>query len=114
VGFISGLGRIDEGNFHRLLLKELTIGLMNGLLWGSLMGLVVWMIYGQVALDAVMLGAMVLNLLLASLAGVSIPVGLKRIGQDPALGSSIILTGLTDTLGFLIILSLGSLWLSNF
>ena len=108
-----GLGRIDGGNFHRLLLKELTIGLMNGLLWGSLMGLVVWMIYGQAALGGVMLGAMVLNLLLASLAGVFIPVGLKRLGQDPALGSSIILTGLTDTLGFLIILSLGTLLLVN-
>jgi len=88
----------------------LSIGLLNGLLWGGLMGLVVWAIYGRAALGGVMLGAMVLNLLLASLAGVLIPMGLKRAGQDPALGSSILLTGLTDTLGFLIFLGLGA-WL---
>lgn len=106
-----GLGQIDRANFRRLMLKELSIGLMNGLLWGSLMGLVVWLIYGRAALGGVMLGAMVLNLLLASMAGVLIPVGLKRAGQDPALGSSILLTGLTDNLGFLIFLGLGTLML---
>lgn len=107
------MGQIEQGNFRRLLMKELSIGLMNGVMWGSLMGLVVWMIYGSPALGGVMLGAMVLNLLLASMAGVFIPVGLKRAGQDPALGSSILLTGLTDNLGFLIFLGLGSLMLAG-
>ncbi|MET0028319.1 MAG: magnesium transporter, partial [Candidatus Thiodiazotropha sp.] len=67
-------------------------------------------IYDQPMLGGVMLGAMVLNLLLASLVGVLIPVGLKHYGQDPALGSSILLTGITDTLGFLIFLGLAA-WL---
>jgi len=111
---IRGLGRgqIEGRNFPRLLRKELSIGLLNGVLWGGLMGLLVWAIYGRPALGGVMLGAMVLNLLLASLAGVLIPVGLKRAGQDPALGSSILLTGLTDTLGFLIFLGLGAMLLT--
>ncbi|MET0091127.1 MAG: magnesium transporter [Candidatus Thiodiazotropha sp.] len=105
------MGQVERGNFPRLLGKELSIGLMNGVLWGGLMGLVVWGIYGQPMLGGVMLGAMVLNLLLASLAGVLIPVGLKRYGQDPALGSSILLTGITDTLGFLVFLGLAAWFL---
>ncbi|MEJ2452889.1 MAG: magnesium transporter [Candidatus Thiodiazotropha sp.] len=108
-----GLGQLEGGNFRRLMGKELGIGLLNGLIWGGLMGLVVWFIYHQANLGWVMFAAMVLNLLLASLAGVLIPVGLKRAGQDPALGSSILLTGLTDSLGFLIFLGLAALVLTR-
>jgi magnesium transporter len=72
------------------------------------MALVTWLLYGQVLLGAIMAAAMLLNLLLAALVGVAIPFGLKSLGRDPAMGSSIILTFLTDAGGFFIFLGLAA------
>jgi len=76
------------------------------------MGLVTWLLYGQPMLGLVMAAAMVLNMLLAALVGISIPLGLGALGRDPAMGSSIILTFVTDAGGFFIFLGLASLVLA--
>jgi magnesium transporter len=75
------------------------------------MGAITWALYGQLPLGVIMFAAMVLNLLLAALTGALVPMALRHIGQDPALGSSIILTGFTDSFGFLIFLGLAASFL---
>ena len=105
------LKQVDAGNFRHLLSKEVGVALINGVLWGGVMGAITWALYGALPLGAIMFAAMVLNLLLAALAGALVPMVLKRSGQDPALGSSIILTGFTDSFGFLIFLGLAASFL---
>ena len=90
--------------------KELSIALVNGLLWGSVVALAALLFYRQPALSLVMGSAVAANLLIASLAGVFIPLGLKQTGRDPVLGSSVLLTFVTDAMGFLIFLGLAA-WL---
>ncbi len=107
---IRGLAtkQLDHNNRIQLVKKELAIALLNGVLWGVITGIITWIIYAEINLAIVMLLAMFCTLLFAAVIGVGIPFILKSLGQDPALGSSVIITGTTDTLGFLIFLSLAA------
>jgi magnesium transporter len=105
------LDQIDPTNVRHLITKELGISALNGALWGSVMGLITWILYGSSLLGAIMAAAMLLNLLLAALAGIAIPFGLKALGRDPAMGSSIVLTFITDAGGFFIFLGLAAFFL---
>ncbi|MCI0667535.1 MAG: magnesium transporter [Methylococcaceae bacterium] len=105
------LGHITPSNVRRLIIKELIIGLLNGAVWGSIVGLIVFLIYSDPPLGAVMAGAMLLNLLVAAVVGISIPLIRDKLGKDPALGTSVMLTFLTDAMGFLIFLGMASLFL---
>ena len=104
-------GQVDRGGTRRLLRKELGVALINGLFWGCFLGLLAWWLYGNPELGLVMTAAMLLNLLLAASAGVLIPMVRHRFGQDPALGSSVLITALTDSGGFFIFLGLASVFL---
>lgn len=103
------LGEVSLANARRTLLRELAIGLCNGLCIGSLVGAIGWLWQGNPALGAIIALAMLANLLLASLAGVLVPLGLRALRIDPALASSVFVTATTDTCGFLIFLGLGML-----
>ncbi|MBD2840380.1 magnesium transporter [Pseudomonas sp. JM0905a] len=105
------LDQVGTGNTSRLLRKELGVALINGLIWGGVIGLVAYSLYGSWSLGAVMTGAMTLNLLLAALMGVLIPMTLTRMGRDPAMGSSVMITAMTDSGGFFIFLGLATLFL---
>ena len=105
------LGQIQGPYWTKLLSKEMGVALMNGLVWGTLLGAVTYLLYGSVALGGVMALAMLLNLLLAALMGVAIPWLRVRLGRDPALGSSVLITAVTDSGGFLIFLGLATLFL---
>jgi magnesium transporter len=105
------IGQVQESALNRLLRKELGVALFNGLAWGSLLGVLSWWLYGSVQLGVVMTGAMTLNLLLAATAGVAIPMLRHRFGGDPAIGSSVMITALTDSGGFFIFLGLATLFL---
>lgn len=94
---------------RRLLFKELGVALINGLIWGALLGGIASVLYDNQMLGAVMLLAMTLNLLLAAFMGVMIPVTMQRTGRDPAFGSSVLITACTDSGGFFIFLGLASL-----
>jgi magnesium transporter len=94
-----------------LLRKELTVSLLNGVLWGSVVGLFALAIYGSLPLSLVLLAAVALNLLVAALVGVAVPMGLSRAGRDPAQGASVLLTFITDSMGFLLFLGLARLFL---
>ena len=105
------LNQITPDSARRLWRKELAVSLFNGLIWGGVIGVVAWMLYGNVALGMVMTAAMTLNLLLAAFAGVGIPMLMMKFGRDPALGSSVLITAMTDSGGFFIFLGLATLFL---
>ena len=105
------LDQVSPGNTGRLMRKELAVSLLNGLIWGGVIGAVAFWLYGSWSLGLVMTGAMTLNLLLAALMGVLIPMTLTRLGRDPAMGSSVMITAVTDSGGFFIFLGLATLFL---
>jgi magnesium transporter len=105
------LSQLNARNMLFLLRKELAIGAINGVLWGIVMAAATLLLYGEPGLAAVMAVAMVLNMLLAATVGVLCPMILERMGRDPVMGSSILLTAITDSMGFLIFLALASFWL---
>jgi len=105
------LEQIGVSQARRLWRKELAVALVNGIVWGGAIGLVAWALYGSVSLGAVMTAAMTLNLLLAAFMGVGIPMLMTKLGRDPALGSSVLITAMTDSGGFFIFLGLATLFL---
>lgn len=105
------MGQVEQSALKRLLRKEVGVALVNGVVWGGFLGLMAWWLYGNWALGVVMTTAMCLNLLLAASAGVLIPMLRARLGKDPALGGSVMITGLTDSGGFFIFLGLATLFL---
>ena len=107
------LGQLNQANTGRLIGKELTIGGLNGLIWGGIAGLFAYLLYKSVLLGVILTGAMVLNLVLGALAGLLIPLFMQRMGRDPAIGSSVLLTAITDSGGFFIFLGLAALFLIN-
>jgi magnesium transporter len=105
------LGQVSSQNARRLLLKELGISTLNGVVWGGVLGIAAWALYRNVALGGVMALAMLLNLVVAALAGFFIPLAMDRFGRDPAVGSSVFLTFVTDSMGFFIFLGLATIFL---
>jgi len=105
------LGQVTREQSRQLIRKELTVALLNGLIWGGVMAVVAMMLYRQVSLGLVMVLAMTLNLLLAALMGVLIPMTMIRLGRDPAVGSSVMITAVTASGGFFIFLGLATLFL---
>ena len=105
------LDQVSTGNTSRLMRKELGVALINGVLWGGVIGVVAYLLYGSWSLGLVMTGAMTLNLLLAALMGVLIPMTLMRAGRDPAMGASVMITAMTDSGGFCSGLGLATLFL---
>ena len=103
------LDQIHRGNVAYLAAKELGIASINGLLWGSFMGIVAGLLYRNTDLGLVMAGATLLNLVVAAAAGIAVPIAIERLGRDPALGSSVVLTFVTDSMGFLIFLGMATL-----
>jgi magnesium transporter len=107
------LGQVTSANARRVLFKELAIAGLNGIVWGGIAGLFAWWLYRDTA-QGVMLGvtmtaAMALNLLVGALIALAVPLALERAGRDPALGSSVLLTFSTDSMGFFIFLGLATL-----
>lgn len=105
------LDQVGTGNTARLLRKEVGVGLVNGLVWGGVIGAVAYWLYDSWSLGVVMTAAMTLNLLLAALMGVLIPMTLARLGRDPAMGASVMITAMTDSGGFFIFLGLATIFL---
>ena len=103
------LGQITAANARRLIIKELGVAVLNGIVWGAAVGLFAWLLYDNIALGGVMALAMMLNLLVAALAGTFIPLLMTRLKRDPAIGTSVLLTATTDSMGFFIFLGLATL-----
>ncbi|MFN9739810.1 MAG: magnesium transporter [Pseudomonadota bacterium] len=105
------LGQLAGGNIRVLLSKELRVGLMNGALWAVVVASAAFLWFGNPLISAAIGGAMVINLFLAALAGVLVPVTLQRMKIDPAIAGSIVVTTVTDVMGFFSFLGLGTLLL---
>jgi len=105
------LGQISAHNMKGLFYKELGVSLLNGLVWGGVLGVAAFMLYQNAKLGLVMTAAMTLNLLLAAVMGVLIPLVMARTGRDPAVGSSVMITAVTDSGGFFIFLGLATVFL---
>lgn len=107
---IRGLavGHIGDSNQKELLLKEAGIGLLNGILWASIIGGIVMVWKGDIMLGAIISAAMLVNLTIAGIAGVTIPLILKKMNIDPALAGGMALTTITDIIGLFAFLGLAT------
>jgi magnesium transporter len=105
------LDRITPASARRMVNKELTISLLNGGVWGLVVAVFALVLYANLSLGVVMGVAVVMNLIVAALAGVGVPLGLHAAGRDPAHGSSVLLTFITDAMGFFLFLGLASVFL---
>ena len=105
------LGRVQASNARWLFFKELGVGALNGLAWAAVIALTTWVWFGTWDIAAVIFVAIVINLTAAAAAGVLIPLMLKRLQIDPALAGGVILTTVTDVVGFAALLGLGTLFL---
>jgi len=103
-------GKLTPNNSRLLLYKELAVGFLNGLIWAVLTGIAVAWLYQDISLAGIFAAAMIINLVAAALAGTLIPLVLERMKIDPALASGLLLTTVTDTLGYFVFLGLAS-WL---
>ncbi len=105
------LGQLNVSNARNLFAKEIGVSAVNGLVCGSVVGLFAFLIYHSIPLSLVMTMAMALTFLLAALLGVLIPLTLHKLGRDPATGSSVMITAVTDSGGFFIFLGLATILL---
>lgn len=111
---IRGLavGHIGDTNTRWLLSKEARVGLINGVVWALIIGLVVFVWKGSLILGVIMAGAMLANLFIAGVAGVLIPIGLKKLKIDPALAAGMALTTCTDIVGLMVFLGLATVFIT--
>lgn len=107
----QALEQISRSNSQTLLRKELSIGAINGLAWATLIAIVAFFWFDNQTLGLVIATAVFVNMVFGVLAGFSIPLILKRLSIDPALAGSVVLTTVTDVVGFFAFLGLGSLLL---
>ncbi len=107
------LGEIDRRQAWRTVVKEGLTGLIAGVLVGSAVGLAVWLWQGNLVLGAVLGIALIGNMLIAGFVGALVPISLKALKLDPALASSVLVTTVTDSVGFALFLGLSALALSN-
>lgn len=101
-------GQMTDANTQRTMRREAAIALLNGLTIAFLLGSGVALIFHDTLLGAVIAVATLFNLLIAGFAGVLVPLGLKRLGVDPAVASSVFVTMITDSMGFLLFLGLAT------
>jgi len=107
------LGQVQAGNTRYLLTKELAVGAFNGLLWALVIGATAALWFDDPSLGVIIGCAMILNLVVAAGAGALIPMVMKRMGIDPALAGSVVLTTVTDIVGFMAFLGLATLLYAN-
>ncbi|EKO3439895.1 magnesium transporter [Vibrio fluvialis] len=105
------LGHIGDSNQRELLLKEAAIGFLNGILWALIIGAIVVVWKGEWLLGGIISAAMMTNLFVAGVAGVTIPVLLKKMNIDPALAGGMALTTVTDVVGLSVFLGLATLFI---
>jgi magnesium transporter len=106
---VLALGQVERANARWLLGKEVAVALLNGLAWATVVAAVSMLWYHDMRIAGVIFLAMVVNLFAAALAGVLVPLGLKRLGVDPAVAGGVVLTTVTDVVGFASLLGLGTI-----
>ena len=105
------LGQLSRKNARGLMLKELAVGLLNGLIWAAVVGVVAGLWFDSTDIALLIAAAMTINLMFAAFTGATLPLLLDRMGIDPALAGGVLLTTVTDVVGFLAFLGLATLFL---
>jgi magnesium transporter len=105
------LGQVGSGNARSLMYKEIMVSIMNGLIWSLVVALIAVAWFQNVGIGVIIACALIINLICAAVAGFALPLVLKRVGIDPALAGSVLLTTITDVVGFMAFLGLGTLYL---
>jgi magnesium transporter len=105
------LGQLSRKNARWLMLKELAVGLLNGLIWAAVVGVVAGLWFDSTDIALLIAAAMTINLMFAAFTGATLPLLLDRMGIDPALAGGVLLTTVTDVIGFLAFLGLATLFL---
>jgi magnesium transporter len=105
------VGRITDKNVWQLFQRELLVTFMVGVVGSAIAAIFAWAISGSIAIALVMMAAMICNMLIGAMIGVLVPIVRTRFGKDPAMGSSVLLTFATDSLGFFIFLGLATVFL---
>jgi magnesium transporter len=105
------LGHIDRTNVDRILRKELLVGILNGLAWSVVVAVFTYLWFGEWRVGAIIAGALTINMIVAATAGFFVPPVLKRMKIDPALAGGVVLTTITDVVGYLSFLGLGAAFL---
>jgi len=105
------LGQIDKSNARRIFRKEVLVGILNGIGWSAVVAIFTYLWFNDWRLGAVIAGAMIINLVVAAGAGFAIPLALKKMHIDPALAGGVVLTTVTDVIGYSTFLGLGAWYL---
>jgi magnesium transporter len=105
------LGKIGKTNARWLMFKELAVGGLNGVLWSLVVALIAMAWFQSTEIGLIIGAALIINLVCAAFAGFTIPLMLNRFGIDPALAGSVLMTTVTDVVGFMAFLGLGTLFL---
>ena len=105
------LGQINRGNWNQIVRNEALTSILNGVVWGGLVAIFAYALYGRLDLAVVLVLAMTLCFLSGATAGFAVPILMQRMGRDPALGTTVVISAITDTLGFLIFLGTAALFL---
>ena len=105
------LGQINRANIHGILRKELMVGVLNGIGWAIVVSAFTFLWFGDGSIGVIIGAAMIINLVVAAAAGSSIPLILRRLNVDPALAGGVVLTTVTDVVGYMSFLGLGAIFL---
>ncbi len=105
------LGQINRANIHGILRKELMVGVLNGIGWAIVVSAFTFLWFGDGSIGVIIGAAMIINLVVAAAAGSSIPLILRRLKVDPALAGGVVLTTVTDVVGYMSFLGLGAIFL---
>jgi len=105
------IGQVGKANAFRLMKKELFVGVLNGILWAIVIGTLAVLWFKNLHLGIVLACAILFNLIVAAIAGATIPLMLQRYGADPALAGGVVLTTVTDVVGFFAFLGLAAMFL---
>ncbi len=104
---------LSSGNFNKIVGKEFLIGILNGIIFAIITAIIVQLWFKELSLSLLIGISMVLNMIVAGLFGILVPVSLKKMNIDPALASSVFVTTITDVIGFLSFLGIGSFFFLN-
>jgi magnesium transporter len=107
------LGQVGQSNAGWLLNREIMVGFINSVLWALVVALIATYWFGQPALGVIVGVALVINLVIAAVAGTVLPLILRRLTIDPALAGGVVLTTVTDVVGFMTFLGLGAIFLAS-
>jgi len=104
------MGHIGKANSRWLMTREMAVGFLNGLLWSVVVGAVAWLWFGDPLLGGIIGAALIINLVVAALSGALLPIMLDKMGIDPALSGGVVLTTITDVVGFFAFLGLATVF----